>query len=252
MEKTYTEIGIMFGNLRIAVRIPKMKKPKFFRGKVKRECFDEGSWRDELMRRYNKVNTKPSSSSSSLATSSSTSSTGLIDDDAQWIRDFHERYNPVHMTAKQPAVETETLLSGAPAHTSTPVNLKIRPLNRIGQQSPENPDMTGVKIYEGLNYSVLEKSAELSGMKIYENLEDGIRDILGSEHQLNNSYEIVSVDNRVIAKAHFRPRTVEKDYEDYRTLERKYRSMEKDYMKLEREYKTLERVFKPRTLKFAN
>ena len=270
MEKTYTEIGIQLANIRIAIRIPRMKKPKLFRNKVKPAKAaessegEEGSWRDELLRKYSNIVLK-TKSSSSLA--SSTESGFVEDDAAQWIRDFHTRYNPV--TVKPD--ETQTVLSGQPAHTSTPLNLKIRPMNRLGVTSPpcnpaddidvsvNNPDMSGVKIYDSLNYSdmnnkstdlLCEKSANFSD-KIYENLEQGIRDLLPPDLLLNNSYEIVSVENKVLGRAHFNP-IKKTDYADYRTLERNYKTLEKDYFTLEKKYKTLERVYKPRTLKFSH
>ena len=93
---TYTEIGIQLHNTRIAVRLPsiRIRRPRFWR-------------------RTHKV-TSPSVSSSSLESSSSS-------DD--WIKDFHDRYNPLN--------------------TSTPAR-RPRQVGEVG----EKLNLSGVKIYE--------------------------------------------------------------------------------------------------------
>ena len=71
---TYTEIGIQLHNTRIAVRLPsiKLRRPRFWR-------------------RTHKV-TSPSANPSSISSSSLESSSSSDD----WIKDFHDRYNPLN------------------------------------------------------------------------------------------------------------------------------------------------------------
>ena len=74
---TYTEIGIQLHNTRIAVRLPsiKLRRPRFWR-------------------RTHKV-TSPSANPSSVSSSSLESSSSSDD----WIKDFHDRYNPLNPSA---------------------------------------------------------------------------------------------------------------------------------------------------------
>lgn len=192
MEKMYTEIGIQINHFRFAIRIPKIRKPRLFRIKNVdlNASFEDMTSKMDLYQKYSKFlnsRRKKFESSSSLTTSSSKS----FEDD-HWIKDFHARYNPVLSREKTANLE-DTTNYGFPDLTSTPVNLKIRPLNRI-QDGGDESDLN------------------VSGVKIYENIEDGIREMLGysgagAEH-LDESYEIMTIDNRVLARAHFRPRTL--------------------------------------------
>ena len=98
---TYTEIGIQLHNTRIAVRLPsiKLRRPRFWR-------------------RTHKV-TSPSANPSSVSSSSLESSSSSDD----WIKDFHDRYNPLN--------------------TSTPPRWP-RQVGEVGEML----NCSGVKIYE--------------------------------------------------------------------------------------------------------
>ena len=102
---TYTEIGIQLHNTRIAVRLPsiKLRRPRFWR-------------------RTHKV-TSPSANPSSVSSLESSSSS----DD--WIKDFHDRYNPLN--------------------TSTPAR-RPRQVGEVGEvgEGGEMLNCSGVKIYE--------------------------------------------------------------------------------------------------------
>ena len=194
MEITYTEIGIQINHFRFAVRIPRIRKPRFLRTQkvdLNASVINIESNID-LYKKYSKMfngRRRKFESSSSLTMASSKSFEG---GDDHWIKDFHARYNPVLARAKTEGSE-DTAVYGFPDLTSTPVNLKILPLNRIQDVGDES-------------------HLNVSGVKIYENIEDGIREMLGysgaGSDDLNSSYEIVTIDNRVLARAHFRPRTL--------------------------------------------
>ena len=120
---TYTEVGLYVNNTRISFRLPKLRKPRFFRKKS-----------------FNLSN--------SISSSSQSSSTAASDSSSDWIKDFHARYNPLN--------------------TSTPVR----------------------------NVSYNTNPLDCSGIKIYEDYED----LLQPREEL---YNIVTIDNRVIARLMF-------------------------------------------------
>ena len=195
MEETYTEIGIQINHFRFAVRFPQIRKLRFFRKKKVdlNESLEDIHSNIDLYPKISKIcngRRRKFERSSSLTTSSNKSSEG---GDDHWIKDFHARYNPVLVRAKT-EVNEDTASYGLPDLTSTPVNLKIRPLNWIRDGGDDISSMN------------------VSGVKIYENIEDGIREMLGysgaGSDDLISSYEIVTIDNRVLARAHFRPRTL--------------------------------------------
>lgn len=101
---TYTEIGIQLHNTRIAVRLPsiRLRRPRFWR-------------------RTHKV-TSPSANPSTVSSSSLESSSSSDD----WIKDFHDRYNPLN--------------------TSTPAR-RPRQVGEVGEVG-EKLNLSGVKIYE--------------------------------------------------------------------------------------------------------
>ena len=208
MEQTYhtmyTEVGLQIHNFKFALRLPKMRKPKLFRrSKHKSESSDDefASLKAELLRKYNRVGAKKvSSTSTNSINASSEDSEG---DD--WMRDFHRRYNPLVLkvrTLDEDQTLDESVLSGGPPDlTSTPVNLRIRPLNRdINAAGPleYSPELNP-------SAAVLD-STDMSGVKIYENIDGGDRSL--ALEDLNASYEIVTIDKRVLARAHFRPRSL--------------------------------------------
>ena len=120
---TYTEVGLCVNNTRISFRLPKLRKPRFFRKKS-----------------FNLSN--------SISSSSQSSSTAASDSSSDWIKDFHARYHPLN--------------------TSTPVRKVSYNTNPL----------------------------DCSGIKIYEDYED----LLQPREEL---YNIVTIDNRVIARLMF-------------------------------------------------
>merc|ERR1712173_88641 len=185
-------------------------------------------WKDDMYKKYSTLLLKRKSrgdnnlhhgSSSTLtggSKSSSTSSSSSIPSpvDDNWIKDFHTRYNPIinsRATINTMDTLNETAFSSAPDLTSTPVNLKIRPLNsnnNNGKAVDKKPLL--------MDMSQLSEEENLTGVKIYENISTNFMGNSSSDdslamQELNQTYEIVSAtgDNRVLAQLHFRPRTLD-------------------------------------------
>ena len=190
MEQTYVEIGIQLQNFRLSVRIPRIKLP-----------FSKPR---QLFRNAKLGRTKKSSSS--LATQESSEA----EDD--WIKDFHQRYNPVvgqRRGRSRTDDDDQSFLAvftpPATAQTSTPLNLKIRPLNRLDKSSPAAAaDVTGFKIYEDEEFyggiADVTIGGGGSGRKIYEDIEEEIREklLLDSLNCGDRSYEFVRVEGTVL------------------------------------------------------
>ena len=197
-DTSYTMLGFQIKNFKFAVRIPKLKKPKLMKKLRKEEAVTEVNrvdWASDIQRRYQDELRRYGRQASS--TSSEPSSLDSYD----WIRDFHSRYNPVlePPVSSAPDAALSPTMSDNPERTSTPLSLRIEPLNRM--------------VKEGRAQARLDFH-DMSGLKIYEDLEDEMLNSHGSSEQdsselSDQSYEIVSVvDHRVIARAHFRPRTL--------------------------------------------
>ena len=104
-------------------------------------------------------------------------------------------------TAKDP--NATNLSAVQPSHTSTPVNLKIVPMNRITTLTRKkledfsDNNMSGIKIYEDLFESteVTYENASVEKTLVYK-----VNDIINDTNASKNTYEIMDVNNEVIAK----------------------------------------------------
>ena len=194
---SYTELGFEINQFRFAVKVPKIKlrKPKILKKRKSVEQPDSldnlnVDWRKEFNKKYadhlfkTEAKRKTKSSPSSEPSFSS----------EEWIKEFNARYNPPPQSPKEDDQEA-AFYSNLPSRTSTPVSHRILPLNRLDmpvQKIRFLPDVSGVKIY--VNIEV--------GNSFDDNTEE-------SSDACNDSYEVVTVeDNKVIARAHFKPRTL--------------------------------------------
>lgn len=227
----YTEVGIQISGLKLALRLPKMRKPRLFKKRGKDNKSDSGagggassgassssssedelsSVRAELLRKYNSIGRRKKLGSAGGSGSSLEESAAEAASD-DWMRDFHRRYNPVVLKAadktaadqrrrQQQLMDESVLSGGGPDLTSTPVNLRIRPLNRVAACRSEPLEVDSP--------AAASADTDLSGVKIYENIEtSGGMDMSLAQADLNASYEIVTIDRRVLARAHFRPKSL--------------------------------------------
>ena len=227
----YTEVGIQISGLKLALRLPKMRKPRLFKKRGKDNKSDSGaggggassgvssssssedelsSVRAELLRKYNSIGRRKKLGSAGGSGSSLEESAAEAASD-DWMRDFHRRYNPVVLKAadktaadqrrRQQLMDESVLSGGGPDLTSTPVNLQIRPLNRVAACRSEPLEVDSP--------AAASADTDLSGVKIYENIEtSGGMDMSLAQADLNASYEIVTIDRRVLARAHFRPKSL--------------------------------------------
>ena len=213
MSSSYTELGFEINQFKFAVKLPKfmLRKPKLLKKRKSAESPESldnlnVDWKKEFNKKYAdhlfKTEAKRKSKSSSSSSSKSDSDPSFSSE--EWIKEFNARYNPLPHSPKEDDHEA-TFYSNIPSRTSTPVNHRIFPLNRL--EVPDRkirflPDVSGVKIYE--NIEVTRNSDNI--------------DTEESSDAGNDSYEVVAVeDNKVIARAHFRPRTLKSSYVNLRS-----------------------------------
>ena len=212
MAFSYTELGFEINQFKFAVKLPKIKlrKPKLLRKRKSVESPDSldninVDWKKEFNKKYadHLFKTEAKKSSKSSSTSSSKSSSDPSFSSEEWIKEFNARYNPLPHSPQDD--QEAAFYSNIPSRTSTPVSHRIFPLNRL--DGPDRkmrflPDVSGVKIYENI-----EVTGNSSNVDTEESSDAG-----------NDSYEVVAVeDNKVIARAHFRPRTLKSSYVNIRS-----------------------------------
>jgi hypothetical protein len=203
MEKSYLEVGIVVGHVRLAVRLPRWRLSNKWRSLAGRRPANGGQNRslEELYRRYQATWAKKKKSKPPGSGAAPTTTTGT-----DWVSDFHRRYNPVparpQTAARSSSTWKETLdrrhgdgnqssspsrledILTPPDFTSTPVNLRIRPLNcdsrrpfstPAAPQSPRPrqsrpPKQEHEKRKQEQQSWVPVNSFDMSGVKIYENV----------------------------------------------------------------------------------
>jgi hypothetical protein len=168
---------------------------------------------EEMYRRYQHVwtlrkNVSKSSASSTTASAASSwasaSSAAASDLTADWARDFHQRYNPIllrqqaeedrhrhksplrkeTLSEERSAVSSPTRLDRTlpPGLTSTPVNLRIRPLHqgyyncgsskrRSSLQLAKQHRLSQQQQQQHQSWVPVDAVLDVSGVKIYENVE---------------------------------------------------------------------------------
>ena len=186
---SYRELGFQIAHFKFAIRMPKLHRPRILKRRRTAEVAEPVTsidWASDIHDRYQQELRR--STTASTATS------------YDWIRDFHARYNPVvELKPTHASPLDSTIFSDNPESTSTPINLRIQPLNQIVREGARSAslnffNMSGVKIYENL------KDLEESWLDSHGSCEPE------SSYSSDQSYEIVSVvDHKVIARAHFKP-----------------------------------------------
>ena len=198
----FTELGFEINNFKFSVKIPKLrlKKPKLLRRRrVESVEFSSPAALTTCSSRFQRKYESyvRSDQHSSVSTDPSFTSD-------EWIKEFNARCKSVPKIHKSDDSEDEdhqNFYSNVPSATSTPVNCKIVPLNRLHLDNSEEerkskflPNISGIKIYE---------TVDMMGSDGNEHLET-------SSDELNNSdYETVHFKNHVMTpKTLFKPRPI--------------------------------------------
>jgi hypothetical protein len=179
MEKSYTEIGVVMGNVRVAVRLPRWRLTR----RKPRQLLPPGRPKPEagLEELYRKYRTLWQSKRKSNTSETASELGKVIGSD--WVKDFHQRYNPIPPSCSPTRKETlEETLPG-PGFTSTPVNLRIRPLHsytsRPMSTPAAGPQQQQQAAQQRRQFSQQQQqqcswvpvnSFDVSGVKIYENV----------------------------------------------------------------------------------
>jgi hypothetical protein len=177
------------GNVRVAVRLPRWRLTR----RKPRQLLPPGRPKPEagLEELYRKYRTLWQSKRKSNASETASELGNVIGSD--WVKDFHQRYNPIPPSCSPTRKETlEETLPG-PGFTSTPVNLRIRPLHSYTtrplstpaagpqqqQQAAQQKRQFSQQQQQQQCSWVPVNSFDVSGVKIYENvaeLHDAKRD----------------------------------------------------------------------------
>ena len=202
----FTELGFEINNYRFAVKIPKirLRKPKL----LSRKKSSSSNPSERSSNSVEKVTTcstrfhrRYESYTKSLDQHSQVSTDPSFTSD-EWIKEFNARCKSVpKLQNESEDEEHQNFYANVPSATSTPVNCKIIPLNRLHISDSEEkrtrflPDVSGIKIYETVDIG-----------------SDGSDNIDTSSDESNShssDYEVVNFKNhKMTPKTLFKPRPI--------------------------------------------